>query len=182
VLDLLLSVLRRKKHSAPVDAPAKDSRKAMMQNLNTEIRALRDSMTDKNVEQKASEFYALTKKSLMDALSIKYEATFQEIVAELEKKKRYSTKVREELDAFLEDISKMEYGYAHFEELLEEKRREQEKNLVKYIRELERDGEHVGTKTKKQIADIVSDNVPHSNREFLIKMMDDFKSIMQQLV
>ncbi|MCX6769896.1 MAG: hypothetical protein NT051_04430 [Candidatus Micrarchaeota archaeon] len=189
MLDIFISLLRRKKHHAPNNASgdaapadaARGTRQSMLQKLNSELRDLRASVTDKNVEQKTSEFYALTKKALKEILSIKYEATFQEITEELEKKKHYSTKLREDLAAFLEDVSVMEYGYAHFEELLEDKRREQEKNLMGYIKELERDGEKVGKKTKSRIASIVSDSVPHSNREYLVRMMDDFKSIAHQL-
>ena len=120
-------------------------------------------------------------KSLKELLSIKYEATFQEITEEIGKRKKYPPQIQEELEKFLDDVSLMEYGYSHFEELLEEKRREQEKNLEMYIKEIERDGERVGKKTKKQIAAIVSDSVPHSDREFLVRMMDDFKAIAHHL-
>jgi hypothetical protein len=183
VLDILINLLHGKKRHAPpqADTAQKGAKSAALQKLNAEIRELRGSITEKNVEQKTKEFYALTKRALKDLLSIKYEATFQEIVDELDKKKHYSTKLREELDSFLEDVSLMEYGYAHFEELLDEKRHEQEKHLMEYIKELEREGEKVEKKTKKQIAAIVSDSVPHSNREYLIKMLDDFKSIAHQL-
>jgi len=175
-------MLRGKKRAAPAaDNTIRDSKREMLARLNNEIRELRASVTDRNVEEKTAEFYSLTKRSLKELLSIKYEATFQEITEELGKRKRYPPHIQEELERFLEDISLMEYGYAHFEELLEEKRREQEKHLVEYIKEIERDGEHVGAKTKKQIASIVSDSVPHSNREFLVKMMDDFKGIAHQL-
>ena len=182
MLDILINLLRVKKHkSAPIGAAApKGNKQAALQTLNAEIHELRTSVTDKNVEQKTSEFYALTKKALKAILSIKYEATFQEIEDELGKK-HYSAPFQEEVTAFLEDVSTMEYGYAHFEELLDEKRHEQEKHLMEYIKDLERDGDHVGKKTKKQIASIVSDSVPHSNREYLIKMMDDFKSIAHRL-
>jgi len=181
LLEIIANIFRKKKHHAPVSAAAKSTKQNMLQRVNAELRDLRISVTDKNVEQKTSEFYALTKKTLKEILAIRYEATFQEITDELEKNKHYSTKLREELNAFLEDVSVMEYGYAHFEELLEDKRREQEKHLMEYIKDLERDGEKVKKNIKKQIASIVSDNVPHSNREYLIRMMDDFKSIVHQM-
>ena len=179
--DLLTHILRGKRRPAPTETTTRNSKREALQKLNEEIRELRSSVTDRNVEEKTSEFYTLTKKSLKELLSIKYEATFQEITEEIGKRKKYPPQIQEELEKFLDDVSLMEYGYSHFEELLEEKRREQEKNLEMYIKEIERDGERVGKKTKKQIAAIVSDSVPHSDREFLVRMMDDFKAIAHHL-
>jgi len=172
----------RKQRAPPVLSPVqKTARQMSLHKFESELNELRGSIMDKNVERKTAEFYSLTKRSLRELLAIKYEATFQEIVDEIEKKKHYSTKFREELDSFLEEVSLMEYGYAHFEELLEEKRKAQEKHLMGYLHDLEKVDGKVDAKTKKKIAAIVSDSVPHSNREYLVKMMDDFRSIMHQL-
>lgn len=183
MFNILIDMLQGKRRLTKKEVPAKekDARKEKLQGFVTQLRELRATVTDKNVGQKTPEFYALTKHALRELLSIKYEATFQEIVEEMEKSKRHPAKLREELNAFLEDISMMEYGYAQFKEVLNEKRREQEKHLAEYIKEIERDGERVDSKTKKKISEIVSDSVPHSDREFLIKMMDDFKLIMHQI-
>ena len=85
MLDILFNLLRRKNHHAPADPGARNSKQAMLQKLNSELRDFRTSVTDKNIKQKTSEFYALTRKALKEILAIQYEATFQEIVEELEK-------------------------------------------------------------------------------------------------
>jgi hypothetical protein len=181
MLELLKKVFGKKHHPSKEETVKTDSRREAIHRINARLQELHSSINDHNTREKCSEFYELVKSSLREILSIKYEATFQEISEELEKRKRYSAAVHEELDSFLEDIGLMEYGYAQFKELLDEKRHDQEKHLMEYIHDLEREGEKVEKKTKKKIAAIVSDSVPHSDREFLIKMVERFRAILHQI-
>jgi hypothetical protein len=181
LLDMLLDMIRGRRRVHVQNNGHSAARKETAQTIYAKLQELRSSVTDRNVSEKTSEFYALVKSSLKELLSIKYEATFQEISEELDRRKHFSAQLREELDSFMEDVSVMEYGYLQFREIVDEKRHEQEKHLAEYLKDLEKQGEKVDKKLKKKIAAIVSDNVPHSDREFLLKTMDRFKSIVHQI-
>ena len=147
----------------------------------SQLNELRDTVTDKNIHLKAKEFYSLVKATFREALSIKYEVTFQEIMEEIMNKKHFSPTLRDEVNAFLDELAMMEYGYEEFQKIAEEKRHAQEKMLHQYIAEMESEGEHIKGATKKKISGIVSESVPHNDREFLLSMIDKFKLLVHQI-
>ena len=54
------------------------------------------------------------------------------------------------MNAFLDELAMMEYGYEEFRKIAEEKRHEQEKLLKQYISELESEGDKIKGNTKKK--------------------------------
>lgn len=167
-----------KKHHFP---EKHSNRKENIQKFSMKIEEIRDTLTESNVQSKAKEFYALVKSALKESLDIKYEATFQEILKEINEKQHFSATLREDIKAFLDELILMEYGREEFRKLVEEKRHQQEKMLKQYINELESEGEHIKSKTKKKISEIVSENIPHNDKEFLISMMDKFKVFLHRI-
>lgn len=183
MFDMLVNMFRRrKKHSATNASGEQKGRKhEHYTHFSGELRNLRNSINESNVREKSREFYSLVKSAFREALDLKYEATFQEIQHEINAKRHYTESVRNELDSFLEELAFMEYGYEEFKELLSQKRHEQESKLKAYITELEKEGSHIKRDTKKKINDIVSESVPHTDKEFLVRIIDKFEYFLRHL-
>ncbi|MFA6214277.1 MAG: hypothetical protein WC717_03290 [Candidatus Micrarchaeia archaeon] len=173
--------VRKKPPARAVSEHRPSGRHESILKFSSQLSELRDTVTDKNVHIKAKEFYALVKMAFREALGIKYEVTFQEIMEEILSKKHFSPTLREEVNAFLDELAMMEYGYEEFRKIAEEKRHEQEKMLKQYISELESEGDRIKGNTKKKISEIVSESVPHNDREFLLSMADKFKVLVHQV-
>jgi hypothetical protein len=183
MFDMLLNMLkRRKKHSvsAPADAE-RHKRHESYAKFVSELKSLKNTVNDSNVRQKSKEFYALVKEAFREAFGLEYQATFQEIQAEVDKRRHFSESMREEVDQFLEEMAFMEYGYEEFKEILGEKRHEQEMVLKKYIDDLEKEGDHIKDATKKKISGIVSESVPHTDKEFLVRTIDKFERYLHHI-
>jgi len=184
LFDFLINAVLRRKHGKHVSAKEEASRqrmKAACQRYNAQLAVLRESITDKNARHKSAEFYSVIRDAFRESLSLKYEATIQEIAEEIEQEKHYSPRLREEVTHFLNEVVIMEYGYEEFRQLADEKKHEKERLLREYISEMENEGEHVKKDTKRKIAGIVAESVPHTDREFLVEMTDRFKPILHQL-
>jgi len=173
--------LRKTPASKPVSERHVNLRHESVQKFNSQLLELRDTVTDKNIHLKAKEFYSLVKAAFREALGIKYEVTFQEIMEEIMNKKHFSPTLRDEVNSFLDELALMEYGYEEFQKIAEEKRHSQEKMLHQYISEMESEGDHIKGSTKKKISEIVSETVPHNDREFLLSMADKFKLLLHQI-
>jgi len=186
MFDMIFDFVRGKKRAPPQINSAEHERASRRRELaakfGSELAELRETITDKNVKPKAHEFYALVKEAFKESLSLKYEATFQEIQEEINNHRHYSGTFRDEVDGFLDDVAMMEYGYDEFKKIVEDKRHLQEKQLHVYIAEMEKEGDHLHAQTKKKITQIVSENLPASDREFLIRMVDRFKPMLHQII
>lgn len=178
---LLEFIKKRVRPHKKTDELHKQRRKEAVQKFNAQLNDLKETLTDKNIKFKAREFYTLIKTVFKESLALKYEATFQEISEEIEKNRHYSSNLRQEVTDFLSDVAMMEYGYEEFRELVEEKKHEKEQLLKEYVLELEKEGEHVRKETKKKIARIVSESIPHTDKEFLVRMIDRFKTMTHQM-
>jgi len=182
VFGVLFDLVRRGGRSPnPAVGAADKLRKEAALKYIAQIAQLRDAVTDKNVHEKAAEFYSLVKAAFKESLSLTYAATFQEIGGEVEKNQQYSSRLRDEVTSFLSDVAMMEYGYEEFRQIVEEKKHEKEQRLREYIAEMERDGDHLRKDTKQKIAGIVSESVPHTDREFLVRMVDRFRGLLHQM-
>ncbi|GEM_PF-3072491 len=182
MLDIILDMVKgTKRHKKKEASPVQSKKRDQVHKISAKLSSLSETITDKNVRQKAREFYALVKGAFRDSLEIKYEVTFQEIQEIISDKKHFSASIRAEVNAFLEDLAMMEYGYVEFKDLLEKKRHEQEKLLHKYIAEMEHEGDHIKSKTKKKITRLVAENIPHNEREFLVRMLERFKPMLHRI-
>ena len=183
MLELLFNVFRRKKKRPPAHSTeeSRAKRKESYAHYSGELRSLRGSITDHNVKFKAKELYLLVKSAFRDSLSLKYEATFQEIEAEINARHHFPDTMREEISQFLEELAVMEYGYEEFRQIVTDEKNKQEKALREYISDLEKEGEHIRKTTKRKINEIVSEKVPHSEREFLLKIVDKFDYFLRHI-
>jgi hypothetical protein len=183
MLEMFLEFLKKRVHPhKKIDSAHTEHRREALQKFNVQLNDLKETMTDKNVKIKAHEFYTLVKTIFKESLALKYEATFQEITEEIEKNKHYNANLRQEIVDFLTDVGMMEYGYEEFRELVDSKKHEKEKMLKEYIDELEREGSHVKKETKRKIANVVSESIPHTDREFMLRMIERFKAMMHQML
>ncbi|MFA5929267.1 MAG: hypothetical protein WC861_00115 [Candidatus Micrarchaeia archaeon] len=173
--------LRKKPAPKPVSEHHAGLKRESVQKFSAQLQELRDTVTDKNVHLKAKEFYSLVKAAFREALGIKYEVTFQEIMEEIASKKHFPPSLRDEVNAFLDELAMMEYGCEEFRKIAEEKRHAQEKMLHQYIAEMESEGDHIKGATKKKISGIVSENIPRNDREFLLSMADKFRLLLHQI-
>jgi hypothetical protein len=181
MLDLLLKVIKggqKKKHVEE----HRVRRREVLAKLSGELTKLEEVITEKNAHQKAREFYTIVRGAFKESLSLNYEATCQEVQEEINKRKHYSEDLREETNDFLSDVALMEYGYPQLNEILEEKRHEQEQKLRKYIHDLEDEGDHMKQDTKRKIATIVSENIPHTDKELLVKTIARFRSLLHRIL
>ena len=173
--------LRKKPAAKPVSEHHAAIKRESVQKFNAQLKELRDTVTDKNIHVKAKDFYAMVKAAFRESIGIKYEVTFQEIMEEIVAKKHFSPTLRDEVNAFLDELAMMEYGYEEFQKIAEEKRHAQEVMLRQYITEMESEGDQIKGSTKKKISSIVSESVPHNDREFMLSMMDKFKLLLHQI-
>lgn len=112
---------------------------------------------------------------------MRYEATIQEIQEEAARHRHYNDDLRGEVQEFLSDMAIMEYGYPEFRDKLKEKYHEREMVLHKYMKDLENEGDHVRRDTRQKITKLVSEKMPHSDREMLLEAIERFRSLLHRL-
>lgn len=181
MLDLFTSLIKR--HKKPPHKPediGQMRRKELHSKIVAELNALEKETAKKFVPEHSRRFYALVKTACTLALELKYEATFQEIQQEI-KKHRYPLEAQEKIIEFLNDLAIMEYSYLQFKEIMMEKLQNRETQLQRYIYDLENQGDKIRADTKKKIAQIVAETVPHSDKEMLAGMLRRFREILAQL-
>ncbi len=181
MFDFLSSILKHR-HRHKVDETVKVKKRETAAHIASELDKMYGLVTDRNFRDKSKEFYALVRTAFREALALKYEATVSEIQDEINKNQHFNPALRAEINAFLSDVALMEYGYPEFKAVLDEKKHEQEHLLHEYIRDLEKEGEHLKADTKRKIAAIVSDNIPHSDSQLLQKQIEQFRPLLYRIL
>lgn len=180
MFEFIGKILKRKPHKKP-EEHHRELRSHTYAEILKELEEFEKSINDKNSQEYSKKFYGIVKKAFREGLGLKYEATIEEMKKEVQNHAHLSQDMRGELGIFLDDIAVMEYGYPEFKAIMEEERYEKERQLHEYIRDLESQGDRIKLETKKKINAIVSESIPHTDREMLLKASARFRAHISKL-
>ena len=181
MFEWVLNIFRKKRHgfSAASHEDAATKRRENYSRFSSELMHLKNSIKRKNAKEKARQFFSLVRSACEQALSLKYQATFQEIQNEIRKSRHIAPDLRDEMDKFLEDISLLDYDWEDYHDILGKKKQEQQ--LRDSIAKLQKSENNIGDSLKKKISKIIQKSKPLSDREFLVRMVERFEGYLHHL-
>ena len=111
----------------------------------SEAEAIKASVNDVILHDKARQFFKLVRRSLEKLFSINYECTFEELKKEIEGRD-FDKTLKGDLRVFLEELERFEYDFPGFEDEQRRKKSKEREEIMHYLHELEEEGKKIEQK------------------------------------